>query len=120
MGRNTKYPYFLKKVELNKTTDQNFYKILGHKSYVHVYLPYDNNVSISKYVSNIQSYTTDKDFGDKYVFISCTKDEYREALNQALKYFVDSDIISGELKSVLETSEEYKSKLEKISKICSM
>lgn len=87
MGRNKKYPYYLKKIELNKTTDQNFYKILNSKSYIQVSLPYDGNCIIQKFTPNVSKYTTDKDFSDQRSFINSSEEEYNHFLNIALLSF---------------------------------
>jgi hypothetical protein len=99
MGRNKKYPYFLKKVELNKTTDQNYFKIISPKSYIQVSLPYDMNFSVSKYTNENKYYRTDKDFEDKHVYINIDEQEYESALQKTLSYLgAKNDLISLEMK----------------------
>lgn len=57
MGRNKKYPFYVKRIEKNKTTDFNFYKIIGPYSYIHVSIPVDSDSSISKYTSIKSKYS---------------------------------------------------------------
>jgi hypothetical protein len=85
MGRNKKYPFYVKRIEKNKTTDFNFYKIIGPYSYIHVSIPVDSDSSISKYTS-IKSKQQLEEFLNPKEYMIITEMEYLENLHKVASY----------------------------------
>lgn len=111
-----KYPRFIKRIESNKTTDQNFYKILSKRTYIHVSLPYEGNFSVERYSCGLPNYTTDKDFEDGRSYIVCSEEDFKDALNSALSSFgVQSQ--DQTIKSLKEELEKTKKLLQKAKNI---
>lgn len=100
MGRNKKYPFYVKRIEKNKTTDLNFYKIIGPYSYIHVSVPVDSDSSISKYTSKIKSKQQLEEFLNPKEYIIITEAEYLEKLHMVANY-LGIDVLSKKNVSIL-------------------
>ena len=86
MKKNKWKPFYVKRIEKNKTTDFNFYKIIGPYSYIHVSIPIDSDSSISKYTSNIKSKQQLEEFLNPKEYMIITEMEYLENLYKVASY----------------------------------
>lgn len=121
------YPYFLKRIERDKTTDQNFYKVTGPKVYYQMSIHNDGGCSISKYIISLPKHNTKKEFDDRYVFVKISEKEYNKFLSSVastLGMFSENPTTNDErekveslLEVVLRDTEKLSAKIESLKSL---
>lgn len=113
--RKQMYPYYLKKIERNKNTDINFYRILSPRTFIQISFDADD-VVIGKYTIWLKGYSTKKDFADRYTFIKIDEAEFKEVQLKALNSFynISEDERMKEAQKILKNLKSATAELKKI------